>query len=140
MEPGNTDVTTRRPARDCAAVRKVLSLVGDKWTVLVVNLLGRGRMRFNEMRRHIDGISQRMLTLTLRNLERDGLVTRTVYPTVPPRVDYELTELGHSLLVPVTALGDWAVDHQGEIQAAREHYDGEAPKDEKKAARQGRAA
>ena len=140
MEPGNTDVTTRRPARDCAAVRKVLSLVGDKWTVLVVNLLGRGRMRFNEMRRHIDGISQRMLTLTLRNLERDGLVTRTVYPTVPPRVDYELTELGHSLLVPVTALGDWAVDHQGEIQAAREHYDGEVPKDGNEAARPGRAA
>jgi DNA-binding HxlR family transcriptional regulator len=140
MEPGNTDVTTRRPARDCAAVRQVLSFVGDKWTVLVVSLLGRQRMRFNEMRRHIDGISQRMLTLTLRNLERDGLVTRTVYPTVPPRVEYELTALGHSLLVPVTALGDWAVDNQGEIQAARERYEGAAPKDEKKTTEPSRAA
>lgn len=125
MEPGNTHVTGTRVARDCAAVRKVLSLVGDKWTVLIVSLLGRQRMRFNEIRRHVDGISQRMLTLTLRNLERDGLLTRTVYPTVPPRVEYELTELGHSLLVPVSALGDWAVDHQDEIAEARKKFDDE---------------
>ncbi len=85
----------------CLAVRDVLSRVGDKWSVLVVTLLCGGPRRFNELRRTIEGISQRMLTLTLRGLERDGLVTRTVYPTVPPRVDYELTTMGRTLLEPV---------------------------------------
>jgi DNA-binding HxlR family transcriptional regulator len=101
----------------------VLARIGDKWSVLIVAILGDGPKRFNEIKRLVGGISQRMLTLTLRGLERDGLVTRTVFPTVPPRVDYELTELGHSLWKPVEALGGWARQHQGEIAAARQRYD-----------------
>src|SRR6201985_1448640 len=95
---------------DCRAVSEVLSRVGDKWTVLVVGELGNGARRFNEIRRALGSISQRMLTLTLRGLERDGLVTRTVFPTIPPRVDYELTKLGRSLLVPVSGLGLWVFE------------------------------
>jgi DNA-binding HxlR family transcriptional regulator len=91
--------------------------------VLVVAHLGDGPKRFSEIRRQVSSISQRMLTLTLRGLERDGLVTRTVFPTIPPRVDYELTPLGLSLLPPVAALGDWARTHQGEIEAARKRFD-----------------
>src|SRR6201746_2534405 len=98
--PGNLHVP-----EDCRAVSEVLSRVGDKWTVLVVSTLGDGPKRFNELRRALGSISQRMLTLTLRALERDGLVTRTVFPTVPPRVDYELTDLGRSLLEPVSGIG-----------------------------------
>src|ERR671931_2310965 len=96
---------------DCRAVSEVLARVGDKWTVLVVSTLGDGPKRFNELRRALGSISQRMLTLTLRGLERDGLVTRTVFPTIPPRVDYELTELGRGLSQPVKALGQWAFEH-----------------------------
>jgi DNA-binding HxlR family transcriptional regulator len=107
----------------CKAVTDVLSRIGDKWTVLVVNTLGRGPQRFNELRRALGSISQRMLTLTLRALERDGLVTRTVFPTVPPRVDYELTRLGRSLLEPITALGIWAVRHRATIETARKRFD-----------------
>ena len=94
---------------DCRTISEVLARVGDKWTVLVVGELGNGPKRFNEIRRGLGSISQRMLTLTLRGLERDGLVTRTVFPTVPPRVDYELTRLGKSLLEPVNGLALWAV-------------------------------
>jgi len=90
----------------CPAVREVLSRVGDKWSVQIVALLGDGSKRFSELRRAIEGISQRMLTLTLRNLERDGLVTRTVFPEIPPRVDYELTRLGETLLEPIIALAE----------------------------------
>jgi DNA-binding HxlR family transcriptional regulator len=108
---------------DCRAVSSVLARVGDKWSVLIVALLGDGPKRFNEIKRMVGGISQRMLTLTLRGLERDGLVTRTVFPTVPPRVDYELTPLGRSLWEPVDALGAWARAHQGEIAAARQLFD-----------------
>jgi DNA-binding HxlR family transcriptional regulator len=107
----------------CLAVHEVLSRVGDKWSVLVVSSLGNGPMRFNELRRALGSISQRMLTLTVRALERDGLVTRTVYPTIPPRVEYELTTLGRSLLEPVKALGDWAVQNRPAIQAARQRFD-----------------
>jgi DNA-binding HxlR family transcriptional regulator len=96
LKPGITHDTG-----DCRAVADVLARVGDKWTVYVVGHLRGGPMRFNEIRRAIGGISQRMLTLTLRGLERDGLVTRTVYPTIPPRVDYELTELGRTLIEPL---------------------------------------
>jgi DNA-binding HxlR family transcriptional regulator len=103
MIPGNLHVP-----EDCRAASEVLGRVGDKWTVLVVSTLGNGPMRFNELRRALGSISQRMLTLTLRALERDGLVTRTVFPIVPPRVDYELTRLGRSLLEPVNALALWA--------------------------------
>jgi DNA-binding HxlR family transcriptional regulator len=108
---------------DCRAVSSVLARVGDKWTVLIVALLGDGPKRFNEIKRLVGGISQRMLTLTLRGLERDGLVTRTVFPTVPPRVDYELTPLGRSLWEPVEALGAWARGNMVEIEAARERFD-----------------
>jgi DNA-binding HxlR family transcriptional regulator len=108
---------------DCRAVSEVLARVGDKWTVLVVGTLGAGPKRFNELRRALGSISQRMLTLTLRGLERDGLVTRTVFPTVPPRVDYELTDLGRSLLEPVSELGSWAVAHRPDIQEARKRFD-----------------
>ena len=107
----------------CQAVNSILSRVGDKWTVLVVELLGRGPMRFNELRRMIGGISQKMLTTTLRALERDGFVTRTVFPTIPPRVDYELTDLGRDLLVPVRALGEWARQNTGRVAQARVSFD-----------------
>jgi DNA-binding HxlR family transcriptional regulator len=108
---------------DCRAVSEVLARVGDKWTVLVVSALGDGPKRFNELRRALGSISQRMLTLTLRGLERDGLVTRTVFPTVPPRVDYELTKLGRSLLEPVSELGLWARQNRATIQDARRRFD-----------------
>jgi DNA-binding HxlR family transcriptional regulator len=108
---------------DCRAVSEVLSRVGDKWTVLVVSTLGDGPKRFNELRHALGSISQRMLTLTLRALERDGLVTRTVFPSVPPRVVYELTRLGRSLLEPVNALGLWARKNRSAIQQARQRFD-----------------
>jgi DNA-binding HxlR family transcriptional regulator len=121
--PGTLEGTLRVPD-DCRAVSEVLARVGDKWTVLVVSTLGDGAKRFNELRRALGSISQRMLTLTLRGLERDGLVTRTVFPTVPPRVDYELTKLGRSLLEPVSALGLWARKNRPAIQDARSRFDG----------------
>ena len=102
---------------------EVLSRVGDKWTVLVVETLGSGPKRFNELRRALGSISQRMLTLTVRALERDGLVTRTVFPTIPPRVDYELTKLGRSLLVPVNGLSAWARANRVAMDAARSKFD-----------------
>ena len=108
---------------ECRQISEVLQRIGDKWTVLVVGVLGRGPKRFNEIRRALGSISQRMLTLTLRNLERDGLVSRTVTPTVPPRVDYALTELGRDLLIPVSALGQWAIAHTSCIEAARARFD-----------------
>jgi DNA-binding HxlR family transcriptional regulator len=119
MKPSHTHL----PA-DCRAIGDVLARVGDKWSVLVVTRLGGGPLRFNELRRTIGGISQRMLTLTLRGLERDGLVTRTVFPTIPPRVDYALTPLGRDLLTPVAALGTWAIRNQPKIARAREQFDG----------------
>lgn len=107
----------------CASVNDVVARVGDKWSVLVVVLLGDGPLRFSELKRTVDGISQRMLTLTLRGLERDGLVTRTVTPSIPPRVDYALTDLGHSLRPPMRALGAWAHANRAAIDAARARYD-----------------
>src|SRR6476659_4462304 len=118
MLPSNLHVP-----EDCRAVSEVLSRVGDKWTILVVSELGNGPRRFNEMRRALGSISQRMLTLTLRGLERDGLVTRTVFPTVPPRVDYELTKLGRSLLEPVSGIGLWARQNREHIEEARRRFD-----------------
>jgi len=110
---------------ECRLVSETLARIGDKWTVLVVELLcaGRGPMRFNEIRRTIGGISQRMLTLTLRSLERDGLVTRTVHPTIPPRVDYELTKLGHTLRTPLVAVAEWARANRAAIDEARKAFD-----------------
>ncbi|KJC58832.1 transcriptional regulator [Bradyrhizobium sp. LTSPM299] len=109
---------------DCRAVASVLARVGDKWSVFVIMVLIDGPRRFNELKRTIAGISQRMLTLTLRGLERDGLVTRTIFPTIPPRVDYELTDLGRGLAEPVKALGQWAFAHLPEIEGARTRFDG----------------
>ena len=108
---------------DCRAVGAVLQRIGDKWSVLVVSRLGERTMRFGELKREIGGISQRMLTLTLRGLERDGLITRKQFPTIPPRVDYELTPLGKSLLVPVSALGNWALKNQNKIADAQLRFD-----------------
>jgi len=105
------------------AASEVLSRVGDKWTVLVVWTLGDSPKRFNELRKSLGSISQRMLTLTLRALERDGLVKRTVFATIPPRVDYELTKLGRSLLGPVSELGLWARKNRSAIQNSRQRYD-----------------
>jgi DNA-binding HxlR family transcriptional regulator len=107
----------------CRTVTEILSRVGDKWSVQVVVELGGGPKRFNELRRIVSGISQRMLTLTLRGLERDGLVTRTVYPTIPPRVEYKLTGLGCSLLKTVRGLGAWAIENRDEILEARRRFD-----------------
>ena len=133
MEPGHTDVTAPTADRRdlpggpvtarCRAVGSILARIGDKWSVLVVMSLADETVRFNELKRMIDGISQRMLTLTLRGLERDGLVERTVYPTIPPKVCYALTELGRSLREPIEALGQWAVEHRGTVERSREVYD-----------------
>ena len=122
----HTDVTDRQDQHlpgDCTAVSSILSRIGDKWSVLVIMLLANGPRRFNEIKRMVGGISQRMLTLTLRGLERDGLVTRTVFPTIPPRVDYELTDLGRSLRRPVENLGSWAFENLPQILSAREKFD-----------------
>lgn len=119
VKPRNTHL----PA-DCRAIGDLLGRIGDKWSVLVVTRLGEKPSRFNQLRRSIGGISQRMLTLTLRGLERDGLVTRTVFATIPPRVDYALTPLGRDLLQPVSALGAWALRNQEKIARAREAFDG----------------
>lgn len=110
----------------CRTISTLLSRIGDKWTVLVVQTLGDGSKRFNQLRREIPSVSQRMLTLTLRNLERDGLVNRTVTPTIPPRVDYELTELGKSLQKPICGLATWAMDNVEAIHAAQAKFDAQA--------------
>ena len=127
MKQGNIHETS-----DCKAVSGVLARIGDKWSVLIVSRLGARPLRFNELKREIGGISQRMLTLTLRGLERDGLVTRTVFPTIPPRVDYELTTLGRSLLEPVSALGAWALKNIARIESARVKFDGAVTKKDAK--------
>ena len=121
MKPRNTHL----PA-DCRAISDVLARVGDKWSVLVVSKLGEGTKRFNELRREIGGISQRMLTLTLRGLERDGLVARTIMPTSPPGVEYDLTALGRDLLRPVSALSAWAIRNQSKIEQSRTRFDASA--------------
>jgi DNA-binding HxlR family transcriptional regulator len=136
MKPRHSEVATRESRRhakydgldselpeECRAVGAVLSLVGDKWGVMIIVTLASGRMRFTEIKRAVGGISQRMLTLTLRGLERDGLVTRTQYERIPPRVDYELTALGCSLRQIVEPLDAWARAHMNDMKRARETYD-----------------
>jgi DNA-binding HxlR family transcriptional regulator len=126
MVPEHTKVAIELPDRaseDCRAVSSVLARVGDKWSVLIIVMLGDGTKRFNEIKRMVGGISQRMLTLTLRGLERDGLVKRTQFPTIPPRVDYELTPLGRSLWKAVEPLGAWARGHVSHIARARAAFD-----------------
>ncbi|MEV0941651.1 winged helix-turn-helix transcriptional regulator [Micromonospora wenchangensis] len=105
------------------ATRRILDRIGDRWTVLIVGILGDGDARFSELRRRIDGISQKMLTQTLRGLERDGLVRRTVYPEVPVRVEYALTEAGWTLLEPLRALQIWSIEHLSDIAASQDAYD-----------------
>lgn len=111
---------------DCPA-RQLLGQIGDKWTALVIGRLSEGRKRFSELRREVCGVSQKMLTQTLRQLERDGLLERTVYAEVPPRVEYELTELGRTLVGPIVALHEWAETHLPEIENARARYDSATP-------------
>ncbi|MEX6508189.1 winged helix-turn-helix transcriptional regulator [Jiella sp. M17.18] len=118
MKPSDS----RDPGR-CQQANEVISLVGDKWSVQIVVLLGTGTKRFMELKRAVDGVSQKMLTVTLRGLERDGYVTRTVYATVPPKVEYQLTDLGRELLVPLQALGAWALENHARVVAARIAYD-----------------
>ncbi|MET9803352.1 helix-turn-helix domain-containing protein [Streptomyces sp. NPDC006368] len=125
MSAGHTEVTTE-PVVSCAeecGVRDVQDRLGDKWTVHVVVELAAGVRRFKELQRLVPGISQRMLTLTLRRLERDGLVTRTVHPTIPPQVEYELTGTGHSMTHLIKALVDWSLAHRPVIAEARRAYD-----------------
>jgi DNA-binding HxlR family transcriptional regulator len=117
------EVPARREPAACLKVTQVLSRIGDKWAVLIIIMLHDRGYRFNELKKGIDGISQRMLTLTLRNMERDGLVTRTVTPSIPPRVDYELTDVGHSLARPVKILGEWAFENLRSIALAQAAYD-----------------
>jgi len=108
---------------DSEMIRDVLSRIGDKWTLLVVGVLHAGPLRFTSLQRKVRGISQRMLTLTLKQLERDGLVSRTSYAEIPPRVEYELTTLGHTLIEPVLGLADWASTHGSTIQVNRAAFD-----------------
>jgi DNA-binding HxlR family transcriptional regulator len=112
----------------CRRISEILSRVGDKWTVLVIVQLREGPLRFSDIKRRLGSISQKMLTSTLRALERDGLLTRTVYPTVPPRVDYALTSLGRDLLEPVAAMADWASRNADAIDRARARFDAAAGK------------
>ncbi len=125
MTPGHIDLP--EPSEGgCRATREILERIGDKWTLYVVGALRGGSRRFSELKRDVDGVSQRMLTLTLRGLERDGLVTRTVFPSIPPRVDYELTELGRTLLDPVAVLINWVDRNRPAIEAARTQFDATA--------------
>jgi DNA-binding HxlR family transcriptional regulator len=125
VDYGDADPFQWDTREDCQ-VRQILDRVADKWSLLVIALLENRRLRFTELRREIDGVSQRMLTVTLRSLERDGLVKRTVHPVVPPRVEYELTSLGRTLHTTIQALVTWTEEHQDEIAAARTAYDGRA--------------
>lgn len=124
MSPGHTRVTTADQAT--CPVREVLDQIGDKWTVLVICLLAERPHRFNELRRSIEGLSQRMLTVTLRRLERDGLVDRHHEPTIPPKVTYSLTARGQTLVPPIEGLMAWAREHREEIDASRRRYDAAA--------------
>src|ERR1700728_4555076 len=124
LDPGGgMGVTNSCNTPEAIEVRQILNRVGDKWSILVIAMLDQGTRRFTELRREIEGISQRMLALTLRQLERDGLVERTVYPVVPPKVEYALTDLGSTLLESVRGLVSWAMEHRGQVAAARVMYD-----------------
>jgi len=108
----------------CQVIRQTFDRLGDKWTLLIVRILGGGPQRFTALKMATEGISQRMLTLTLRKLERDGLVSRTIFAEVPPRVEYALTPLGQTLLDPVSALAQWALDHEDELARHQCAFDG----------------
>jgi DNA-binding HxlR family transcriptional regulator len=117
MKPGHLHGT------DCRPVAEILSRIGDKWSVMLVMELHGGTRRFSELRRTLPGISQKMLTTSLRGLERDGFITRTIHPTIPPKVEYRLTDLGRELAIPVRALGEWAMENRDRVLAARERFD-----------------
>lgn len=123
MSPRNRSSFYLCDRSNCAPIREILDRVGDKWSLYIIAKLYDGPLRFNEIKREVDGISQRMLTLTLRSLERDGLLTRTVVPTIPLRVDYDLTALGRSLRAPIVELLSWALDNRGKMEKARALYD-----------------
>jgi DNA-binding HxlR family transcriptional regulator len=135
VDPGQVQCPAEAPAQEaeghhpsaCRA-REVLQRVGDKWSVYVIDLLGQRTMRFSELLRSIDGITSRMLTVTLRGLERDGIVTRTIHQVIPPRVDYELTAMGRTLLDTIGQLVSWTDSHLPEIDAARAAYDARHPR------------
>ena len=114
---------------DCRRARDILARVGDKWTILLLMVLGDRRMRFTELHRAVNGISQRMLTATLRNLEHDGVLIRTVYPTIPPRVEYELSDRGRSLKLALAPIGRWVMENQTDIEEARERFRERSPQD-----------
>jgi DNA-binding HxlR family transcriptional regulator len=118
MKPSHSHVPD-----SCRPVTDILNRIGDKWSVGVIRSLGQRKMRFTELKRALEGVSQKMLTTTLRGLERDGFITRTIFPTVPPRVEYELTDLGKDLLKPVAALGQWAQKNRSLVEAARAAFD-----------------
>ena len=130
-KPGYRNVTascrsdgfSNLPADVCQSVADVLARVGDKWSILVIAMLSRGSMRFSELKRSLGSISQKVLTTTLRGLERDGYITRKITPSIPPRVDYNLTKLGADVLIPVTALAMWAFSRHSDVEAARSRYD-----------------
>ena len=114
---------------DCRRAKDILARVSDKWTVLLLMVLGDRRMRFTELHRAINGISERMLTVTLRNLEHDGILIRTVYSTIPPRVEYELSDRGRSLKVALAPIGNWVMENQNDIEEARERFREQSPQD-----------
>jgi DNA-binding HxlR family transcriptional regulator len=114
---------------DCRRAGDILARLGDKWTILLLMVLGDRRMRFTELHRTITGISQRMLTVTLRNLEHDGILIRTVYPTIPPRVEYELSDRGRSLKVALAPIGNWVMENENDIEEARERLREQSPRD-----------
>jgi len=131
LSPEHTDVTLEEWPDEplgpqhirCRSITPILQRIGDKWSILIVMMLARGPRRFNELKRMVDGISQRMLTLNLRGLEREGLVNRKIFPSIPPKVEYALTDLGQSLCIHVISLGQWAEENYDAIQAAREAFD-----------------
>ena|SRR5438128_752715 len=119
----NIALLNEHDPQECRALGQILDRIGDKWTVMVVGVLSKGPLRFNVIMREIGGVSHRMLTLTLRSLERDGLVTRTAYATIPPKVEYELTSLGRSLIEPLRVLSNWSVENRDAIEVARSDFD-----------------
>ena len=136
MSPEHIDVTLAEEPLSphgirCRSIAPILQRIGDKWSILIVMILARGPLRFNELKRMVDGISQRMLTLNLRGLEREGMVTRTIFPTIPPKVEYALTELGRSLCGPIIALGQWAEENYDAIEAARQAFDAKHDEEER---------
>ena len=134
MCPSNIEGTKEQlhSSAECVSINEVLTRVGDKWSLQIISRLGERTLRHTELKRSVEGISQRMLTLTLRQLERDGLVQRKVYPTVPPKVEYTLSDFGRTILVPVTELANWALTYRLDIQAARVAFDSR-PSDPKSA-------